>query len=130
MFTIDQIQQAHSKVKSGADFPTYVQDLISLGVISYETFVSDGHTIYHGKDTFTATSHAKYAGLMVADTCKPEEFLKHLKLHQEGKTTYPVFCADCAQFGIEKWIVNTNNLTCTYFDKLNNEILTEVIPTT
>ena len=32
MFTIEQIKNAHAKVKSGADFPTYVQNLIKLGV--------------------------------------------------------------------------------------------------
>lgn len=32
MFTIEQIKEAHSKVKSGADFPNYIQDLIILGV--------------------------------------------------------------------------------------------------
>ena len=45
MFTIDQIKEAHSKVKSGADFPQYVQDLIKLGVIHYTTYVRDGHTV-------------------------------------------------------------------------------------
>ena len=38
MFTIQQIKEAHSKVKSGADFPKYVHDIIALGVTSYETF--------------------------------------------------------------------------------------------
>jgi hypothetical protein len=32
MFTIAQIKKAHSKVKSGEDFPVYIQDLIALGV--------------------------------------------------------------------------------------------------
>ena len=41
MFTLEQIKSAHSKVKSGADFPNYVQDIIKLGVIFYETHVSD-----------------------------------------------------------------------------------------
>ena len=27
MFTLDQIKEAHAKVKSGADFPGYVQEL-------------------------------------------------------------------------------------------------------
>ena len=49
MFTLDQIGKAHSKVKSGADFPQYIQDLIKIGVIHYSTFVSDGHTIFFGE---------------------------------------------------------------------------------
>ncbi|MDR6968468.1 uncharacterized protein YbcV (DUF1398 family) [Flavobacterium arsenatis] len=39
MFTVEQIKQARSKVKSGADFPNYIQDLIELGVLSFETFI-------------------------------------------------------------------------------------------
>lgn len=35
MFTLDQIREAHVKVKSGADFPHYIQDLIVLGVQKY-----------------------------------------------------------------------------------------------
>ncbi len=27
MFTVEQIKTAHSKVKSGADFPAYIQDI-------------------------------------------------------------------------------------------------------
>jgi uncharacterized protein YbcV (DUF1398 family) len=42
MFTIEQIKIAHTKVRSGADFPNYIQDLINLGITSYETYVADG----------------------------------------------------------------------------------------
>ncbi len=38
MFQLTDIKDAHSKVKSGADFPNYVQDLIKLGVKKYETY--------------------------------------------------------------------------------------------
>lgn len=36
MFTTEQIHAAHSKVKSGADFPNYIRDLKQLGVVYYE----------------------------------------------------------------------------------------------
>ena len=32
MFTVEQIKAAHSKVKSGADFPSYIKEIKSLGV--------------------------------------------------------------------------------------------------
>ena len=50
MFTLDQIKQAHAKVKSGADFPKYIQDLIVLGIKNYDTFVIDGHSEYYGEN--------------------------------------------------------------------------------
>ena len=32
MFTLDQIREAHSRVKSGADFPKYARELTEMGV--------------------------------------------------------------------------------------------------
>ncbi len=52
MFQLTKIKDAHAKVKSGADFPAYIQDLIQLGVLSYDTFVMDGHSVFNGADNF------------------------------------------------------------------------------
>lgn len=60
MFTVEQLQTAHSKVKSGADFLTFIKM--------------------------------------------------------------------CASAGIEKWEINMEKMTCTYFNKTGNEILIEQIP--
>lgn len=127
MFTIDQIKAVHSKVKTGADFPAYVKDLISLGVVSYDTYVEDGHSDYYGKDDFKTSSLPKYDALLVANSYS-DQFLIDLKAHQQGKTDYPTFCKDCAKSGVEKWIMDMEKRTCTYFDKGGNEILTEKIP--
>ena len=129
MFTIDQIKSVHSKVKSGADFPNYVQDLIKLGVASYQTFVADGHTLYFGKDNFKVQSAPKYATLIVADTSDKIQFINDLKNHQKGNTNYPTFCDDSRKSGVEKWIVDTTKMTCVYYDKSGNEMLVENIPT-
>lgn len=125
MFTIEQIQQAHSKVKSGADFPSYIQDLKNLGVKSYETYVIDGHAIYFGESF--VSSKPKYSELPVSDVCLKDDFLSDLKAHQQGKTDYMTFCSDCAKSGIEKWEMDIENMTCTYFDKSGNEVLQEFI---
>ncbi len=128
MFTIDQIKAAHSKVKSGADFPAYIQDLIQLGVTSYETFVADGHTDYYGANDYKAIAPAKYSSLAVKETSDAEQFKKDLKAHQQSKTDYMTFCNDSAKSGIEKWAVSMDKMTCTYFDKAGKEILVEQIP--
>jgi len=128
MFTVEQIKAAHSKVKSGADFPAYIQDLKKLGVTYYETFVADGHTDYHGANDYKATAPAKYELLKVSETSNEDGFKADLKAHQNGQTDYPTFCNDAAKSGIEKWAVSMDNMTCTYFDNSGNEILVEVIP--
>ena len=129
MFTLSQIKEAHTSiVKTGADFPKYVQAIIQLGVSSYETFVSDGHTVYYGKDGSTQQADAKYAALKINSSADKENFRSLLKLHQEGKRDFMTFCNDCAQTGVEKWIVNTASMTCTYLDLAGNVMLVEQIP--
>jgi uncharacterized protein YbcV (DUF1398 family) len=128
MFTIEQLKAAHSKVRSGADFPQYVQDLIKLGVTEYQTFVRDGHTVFLGKDGCKLQSEAKYAVLEVADKSDRYQFQKDLKEHQQGKSDYPAFCLQSAASGVEKWVVNMAKMTCTYYDKTGNEMLVEEIP--
>jgi len=128
MFTVEQIKAAHSKVKSGADFPSYIQDLIRLGVVFYEAYVADGHTDYFGNADFKTSSPPKYTQLKIADQSNLDQFRFDLKAHQQGKTDYFTFCSDCAKSGVEKWAVSMEEMTCSYFDKAGNKLLVEVIP--
>jgi len=128
MFTAEQIKVAHSKVKSGADFPTYIKEIKALGVTHYEAYVTDGHIDYHGTNNYTAKVPAKYEPLVIADTPKREEFKTELVAHQQGKTDFLTFIKMCAEKGIEKWGISMDAMTCTYYDKVGNEILIEQIP--
>lgn len=128
MFTIEQILAAHSKVKSGADFPAYIQDIKRLGVTFYETFVSDGHTKYCGVNDYEISSSAKYKALPIAHISNNEQFRADIKAHQQGKTDYLTFTSDCAKSGIQKWAVCMEKMTCTYYDLAGKEVLIEAIP--
>lgn len=127
MFTAEQIKNAHSKVRSGADFPAYINEIKALGVTHYEAYVADGHTDYHGADGHTATVPAKYEQLLIADEPDIQVFTAELKAHQQGKSDYLTFIKMCAATGIEKWEICMQKMTCTYFDKAGNEILVEQI---
>ena len=81
MFTLTQIQEAHQKVKTGADFPQYARDLTDIGVTGYDTFVSDGHAEYFGNPT-VLTSAPKYAPLEIAKVTDKDYFIERLRLHQ------------------------------------------------
>ncbi|GAB2490512.1 DUF1398 domain-containing protein [Algoriphagus taiwanensis] len=129
MFTLEQIESAHSKVKSGADFPKYIQEIKEIGVLAFETWVKDSHTKYFGTNGFVIKSQPKYEDLSLADTSNKDQFIHYLKIHQKGETDYFTFCNHCAETGIEKWIVDLDQMTCTYFDQSGNEILVEMIPT-
>lgn len=128
MFTAEQIKAAHSKVKSGAEFPAYVKEIKGLGVTHYEAYVTDGHIDYHGNNGHTAKVPAKYEPLIIAEKSKGKEFKLELVAHQQGKTDFLTFIKMCATYGIEKWEILMDQMTCTYYDKAGNEILTEQIP--
>lgn len=128
MFTVKQIEKAHEKVKSGADFPKYIQEIKQMGVKSFETWVYDSHTVYLGENNFNTSSSPQYAELIVAETSNKEKFAAYLKSHQQGETNYFTFCNHCAETGIEKWIVSLEQMTCIYYDKAGAEILAEPIP--
>ena len=128
MFTVEQITKAHSQVKSGADFPKYIQEIKSLGVTAFETWVTDSHTDYFGNNDFKTSSKSIYENLTIADETNATAFKNYLKIHQQGETDYYTFCKHCAETGIEKWLVDLTKMTCIYYDKQQNEILVEVIP--
>jgi len=98
-------------------------------VIAFETWVSDSHTDYFGTSSFQAKSEPKYTELKIAGISDQEKFIRYLKIHQQGETDYFTFCSHCAETGIEKWRVSLDKMTCTYYDKVGNELLVEIIPT-
>ncbi|MEQ9593150.1 MAG: DUF1398 family protein [Cyclobacteriaceae bacterium] len=129
MFTIEQIELAHSKIKSGAEFPKYIKEIKGIGVISFETWVTDSHTNYFGKEGFQTRSKPKYDDMTIARKSDKDRFCQYLDIHQKGETDYFTFCKHCAETGIEKWVVDLNKMTCIYYDMAENEILVEKVPT-
>jgi len=128
MFTIEQIKTAHSKVKSGADFPSYIQEMKSLGIKSYQHFVSDGHIQYYGDNNFKLPANAKWPPVEIAEKSSIENLKHYLGIHQQGQTDYISFCKQAASSGVEKWIVDISKMTCAYYDKTAKEMLVEIIP--
>lgn len=127
MFTLHEIEKIHSKVKSGADFPNYIQELIKLGVSNYTIYVNDGHTDYSGKDNFHLSSDAKYETLPVAEKSDIERLKHALTIHQQGQTSYMTFCKHSAKSGVQKWTVDISQMRCTYYDKSGKIMLVEEI---
>jgi uncharacterized protein YbcV (DUF1398 family) len=127
MFTLEQIAQAHSRVKSGADFPQYVQELIALGVYRYTAWLTDGHVDYEGAD-LKLSGPAKHEVQAIAKRSDDVQFKARLKLHQQGGTDYQTFCNDARAAGVERWVVDTQAMNCTYFDPYGHPMLVEEIP--
>lgn len=128
MFSIEQIESAHSKVKSGEDFPKYIRELKAIGVCAFETWVADSHTECYGRGGFQIRSEPKYESLNIAALCDKGKFEGYLHIHQKGETDYFSFCRHCAETGIEKWKVDLDKMTCVYYDLAGNKILSEKLP--
>ncbi|PXV67358.1 uncharacterized protein YbcV (DUF1398 family) [Dysgonomonas alginatilytica] len=129
MFTLHEIEEIHSRVKSGADFPRYIQELTEVGIISYSIYVNDGHADYHGKDNFHIASDAKHATLLIAENGDIERLKHALAIHQQGQTNYMTFCKHSAAAGVQRWTVDIAQMLCTYYDKNGKIMLLEHIPT-
>lgn len=127
MFTLKQIDEAHSRVESGADFPAYIATIRGFGVREFTTSVGDGRTQYRSVDGEVLVSPPLYEMKSIHPDVLASEFARQLRLHQQGGTTFFQFCADCARTGVDRWVVDLDGLTCTYFS-VAGSVLVEEIP--
>ncbi|PBQ32973.1 phage envelope protein [Sphingobacteriaceae bacterium] len=124
MFTQDQITKIHERFGKKDSLVAYLKALKEIGVEKEESFVADGHSEYHGQNHKVA-SPALHEKLPISKEVNHEEFLKHLSLHNEGKTSYLAMSNGLAGSGIEKWSFDTTKMTLTYYDLDGNELLVE-----
>ncbi|RYD91206.1 MAG: DUF1398 domain-containing protein [Sphingobacteriales bacterium] len=126
-FTLEEVDAAHTKVKSGADFPQYVKDLKDLGMTGYTVDARTGKTTYSDTEGALLATAMAYVPLLLNEVLNREQFAQRLKLHQQGGTDYPTFCKDCTDNGVAGWLLDFDKMTCTYFDVQGNDVLTEQI---
>lgn len=127
MFTLEDIEKAHSKVTSWADFPTYIKELKRLGILSYSVYVSDGHTVYEWNDGYAISSTAAYSPKEINTKLHLNMFTEQLRKHQQGEMDYPTFCQDAAWCGITQWVMDLQNMKCNYYDNSMEVVISESI---
>jgi len=72
-------------------------------------------------------SSSAHEELKIAEISDREDFIKHLNLHNQRKTSYLEMSRGLANSGVEKWTFDTNKLTMTYYDQGGNVMLLEEI---
>ena len=127
MFTIEEIQAAEKKIKTGADFPQFIKEIKAMGVTRNDVYVINGQSIYFGKDDHTAESAPAYESLIIEEESSAEDLKSALKIHQKGETNYDTFCRQAAAAGVEKWVTDLELLTVSYLDKAGQELVVEHI---
>ena len=127
MFTLDQINDIHNRLGKQSTLPQYLQALNAIGVTRYDSFVLDGHSEYYGTDNQKVVSPPVHEKFTIAKTSNREGLLRHLNLHNQGKTDYLEMSKGLADSGIEKWTFDTRKMTISYYDKDGHRILVEAI---
>src|ERR1700761_8222418 len=116
MFTLQQIKAAHARVKSGEDFPAYIQEIKKLGLLHYDFMVSNGQVDYHGTDGFLISSQSIYSNKAISTIASPQLLRQIIAEHQQGKSDFLTFCQQVADAGVAKWVVDTQAMACSYYD--------------
>ncbi len=127
MFTLEQINEIHDRLGTIEGLPQYVQALCALGIEKYDSYLTDGHSEYFGMDGQKVVSSAFHETLPISDVSDREKVLEHLDLHNRRETSYLEMSRGLAESGVEKWTVDTRNMTLAYYDRQGNELLIEMI---
>jgi uncharacterized protein YbcV (DUF1398 family) len=127
MFTIEQIHDLHARLGKANSLPDYVRALKALGVERYDSYLVDGHSEYVGMGGQAVSSEAVHEVLAVADVSSQDACLEHLRRHELRQTNYMEMSRGLAQSGVEKWTVDTDRLTMTFYDKSGKAMLVKQI---
>lgn len=128
MFTVQQIKAVHATVKSGADFPRYVQEIKALGLVRYEFMVEDGRTIYFGADNYRVEAPPIYPVKQINPVALTSQMETNIRNHQAGGSDFLTICAQAAEAGVHHWEVNAYTMLCSYYDVHGQLMIAEPIP--
>lgn len=128
MFTVEQIKEKLSQIRTGADFPALAMNLKKIEVTYYETKMEDGQSMYHGENGYEICTGPNYETISIADKVNLEQLKLDIAEHQQGKSDYFQISRQSADNGIDKWAVCLIAMTCTYVDKAGNKVWVEHIP--
>lgn len=127
MFTLEQINDIHKKFGRADSLPDYLQALNAIGITTYDSFITDGHSEYFGSNGQMLIGPPVHERLTIADASDRDKFLEHLRLHEHGQTNYMEMSQGLADSGIEKWTFDTTNMTIKYYDKTGAKLLAQVV---
>lgn len=124
---MDQIDELHARLGSAESLADYLRGLAAIGVVRFESFLTDGHSEFIGADGRKVTSPPHHAELVVAEFSDRAALLDHLRRHQDKETSYLEMSAGLAASGVEKWVADTAALTMTYVDRAGRALLVEAV---
>lgn len=124
-FTLEQIEKVHNELGNANTLSDYARGLNALGVLSYDSYVTDGHSVYYGKNGYSITSPALHEVYPMAKKSDIASFQEIMRRSQAGKIGYEDMVKGLAHSGIEKWTMDTEKMTFTYTDVSGAKVLIE-----
>jgi uncharacterized protein YbcV (DUF1398 family) len=121
-FALEDIDLAHRGVTS-ATVRQYLTTLHGLGIVSYTTHISDGHSEYfdgNGDGLHSAAVHERYD---VSDRADRDAARQAIEAHQSQATDYFMFSRQLAAAGVGYWIMDTVRMTCTFCSKADERLI-------
>ena len=128
MFTLEIIQRGHVQF-TGPDFPKLVAYFKDLGMVKNTVNVQTGQVTYESADGKVLTNPGYQAISPVAKETDREQFVRILRSHQAGQTDFPTFCEETAQAGVSQWVMDLDQMTCSYLDLSDQLVFVETVPT-
>ena len=125
MFTLDQITNVHDRLGNAKTLFEYAKALNALGVMYADSYITDGHSEYFGKDGYVVKSPSYHQTFEVAENSNEETFHEYMELSEQGKIGYVEMSEGFAKSGVEKWTMDTSRATFTYYDKSGKQLLVE-----
>jgi uncharacterized protein YbcV (DUF1398 family) len=127
VFTMAQIDDLHARLGRADALADYLRGLAAIGVVRFESFVTDGHSEFVGDDGHRVVSPAHHDVFVVAQVSDRDAFLEQLKRHLDGETTYVEMSKGLADCGVKSWVADTTALTMTYYDQAGAALLVEKV---
>jgi uncharacterized protein YbcV (DUF1398 family) len=127
VFTLEQITEIHDRLGSKETLGDYLRALRDIGIKTYDSYVTDGHSEYYGAGGQRQIGPPFHETFAIADICDTEWFLHYMQQVEQGGVGYLEMSKALADHGVEKWTFDTEELTITYIDKAGKVLLGEKI---
>ena len=122
-----QIDDLHARLGRAESLADYLRGLAAIGVVRFESFVTDGHSEFVGADGHRVVSAVHHEAFAVAQASDRDAFLEQLQRHLDGETTYVEMSKGLADCGVKSWVADTTALTLTYYDLAGVALLVDKV---
>lgn len=126
-FSLEAIQQAHSQY-TGVDFPKLIHQFKLMGMKTNTCDIQSGIVVYEHTNGERIQVHGNPVDVPVHTNPSKTIAKDVLQRHQAGETDFLTFCREIAAAGVCQWVIDLEQMTCSYVDLQDGVVIVEEIP--